>query len=225
MSAGGSLEDARVRAVLERLHAEAGGQRLALAPVAGAMALDVLLRRRPTVADEATRLKDLYVCLSPKQGRFAYQTARATGARRIVEFGTSFAVSTIYLAAAVRDNGGGLVIGSEIEPGKVVRARANVAAAGLTEYVDIREGDARETLRDPGGPVDVVLLDGLKDLYLPILGLLTPFLRTGSVVLADNIFTFRQALAPYVAHVQDPANGFSSVTLFLGDGTEYSVRL
>jgi len=67
--------------------------------------------------------------------------------------------------------------------------------------------------------------DGAKDLYLPILQLLTPRLRRGSVVLADNIFLFRRALAPYVAHVCDPRNGFSSVTLFLGSGTEYSLRL
>jgi len=95
----------------------------------------------------------------------------------------------------------------------------------LSEYVEIREGDARETLKNPGGPVDMVLLDGFKELYLPILKLLTPHLRPRAVVLGDNIFTFRIALAPYVAYVANPGNGFSSVTLFLGDGTEYSVKL
>jgi predicted O-methyltransferase YrrM len=134
-------------------------------------------------------------------------------------------VSTIYLVAAVRDARGGLVIGSEIEPGKVARARANVEEAGLSEYVEIREGNAQETLRDPGGPVDMVLLDGFKELSLPILKLLAPHQHSGSAVLADNIFTFRQALASYVAHLHDPSNGFSSVTLFLGDGMEYSIRL
>jgi len=166
-----------------------------------------------------------YISLSAKQGKFAYLVARGLRARRIVEFGTSFGISTIYLAPALRDNGGGTVIGTEIEPTKVVSARANLEAAGLGEYAEIREGDARETLRNPGGPVDMVLLDGFKELYLPILELLTPCLRPGAVVLGDNIFTFRIALAPYVAYVTNPANGFSSVTLFLGDGTEYSVKL
>ena len=220
-----SLTDPKVRAVLDRLHAEAGGQTLGLARLLASFAFDKLLRHEVSVAEEAARLKDLYVCLSPKQGVFAYQAARSIGARRIVEFGTSFGVSAIYFAAAVRDNGGGVVIGSEIEPGKVARARDNIEAAGLSAYVEIREGDAQETLRDPGGPLDLVLLDGFKTLYLPIIRLLTPHLHPGSVVLGDNIFTFRQALAPYVAHMQDPANGFSSVTLFLGDGMEYSVRL
>jgi predicted O-methyltransferase YrrM len=78
---------------------------------------------------------------------------------------------------------------------------------------------------DPGGSVDMILLDGFKELYLPMLQMLTPHLRSGAIVVADNIFTFRIALAPYVAYMQNPANGFLSLTLFLGDGTEYSLRL
>jgi predicted O-methyltransferase YrrM len=183
------------------------------------------LRRRISVEEEIDRIKNLYVSLSPKQGRLAYMVARSIGARTIVEFGTSFAISTIHLAAAVRDNGGGRVIGTEMVPSKLAQARANLEAAGLSEFVDIRAGDARETLRETAEPIDLVLLDGAKDLYLPILQLLTPRLRRGSVILADNIFVFRRALAPYVAHVREPRNGFSSVTLFLGSGTEYSLRL
>ena len=154
-----------------------------------------------------------------------YLTARSVAARRIVEFGTSFAVSTIYLAAAVRDNGGGCVIGSEFEPTKVAKARENVGEAGLGDLVEIREGDAQETLRNPGGTVDMVFLDGHKDLYLSILKMLAPHLRKGAVVVADNIYTFRRALAPYVRYISDSRNGFNSVVLRLKDGTAYSVRL
>ena len=71
----------------------------------------------------------------------------------------------------------------------------------------------------------MVLLDGMKELYLPIAEMLKPHLRRGAVVLADNILAFRKALAPYSAHMRDAANGFQSVTLYLGDGTEYSIRL
>jgi len=186
---------------------------------------DKLARRQPSLSEEVSRLKDLYVPVSPKQGQFLYSVARSIRAKRIVEFGTSFGVSTTYLAAAVRDNGGGIVIGSELEPNKVVAARRNIDEARLNEFVEIREGDAQQTLQDPGGSVDMVLLDGFKQLYLPMLQLLTPRLRNGAVVVADNIFTFRFALAPYVSYVQGPANGFLSMTLFLGDGMEYSVRL
>lgn len=222
-----SLRDPKVLSVLAHLHGESrslaeGGR---IAREFGNYFLDKVLRRNISVQEEAARLKTSYLALSAKQGKFAYLVARGLCARRIVEFGTSFGISTIYLAAALRDNGGGTVIGTEIEPTKGVAARANLEAAGLGEYAEVREGDARETLRNPGGRVDMVLLDGFKELYLPILKLLTPSLRPGAVVLGDNIFTFRIALAPYVAYVADPANGFASVTLFLGDGTEYSVKL
>jgi predicted O-methyltransferase YrrM len=95
----------------------------------------------------------------------------------------------------------------------------------LTSYVEIRPGDALETLRDSGGPVDLVLLDGWKDLYVPVLEILAPQLRSGAIVLADNIHTFPRALAPYLEWVRDISNGFQSVTLPLGHGTEFSVRL
>lgn len=220
-----SIDDPRVRSVLDRLYADNKTQGFALAQLGLQGLRDTVLRRKITVAEEAERLKELYVPLSPKQGRLAYMIARSIGARRIIEFGTSFAISTIHLAAAIRDNGGGTVIGTEMMPTKVATARSNLDAAGLAEYVEIRCGDARETLANASEPIDMVLLDGAKELYLPILELLTPQLHQGSVVLADNIFIFRKALGPYVTYMQDPANGFSSVTLFLASGTEYSVRL
>jgi predicted O-methyltransferase YrrM len=220
-----SLRDPQVSAVLERLHREAGKETFALARLLASFAADKLARHELTMIEEVSRLKNLYVPVSAKQGQFLYSVARSIQARRIVEFGTSFGISTIYLAAAVRDNGGGIVIGSELEPNKIVTARRNIAEANLSEFAEIREGDAQKTLEDPGGSVDLVFLDGFKKLYLPILQMLTPALRPGAIVVADNIFTFRIALAPYVSYMQDPANGFLSMTLFLGDGTEYSLRL
>jgi predicted O-methyltransferase YrrM len=126
-----------------------------------------------------------------EQGQLLYLLARAIGATRIVEFATSFGVSTLHLAAAVRDNGGGLVIGSELIPDKVRRAREHLAAAGLDDLADIREGDALQTLRDVGGPVDLVLIDGWPSSELPsldrrVLELLAPHLRVGGIVFDDN---------------------------------------
>jgi len=220
-----ALDDPRLRSVLDRLHSEAAGQKLQLGRAVLGMVWDRVRRRRPTVEEQSARMKDLYIPISREQGLFLYLVGRATGARRAVEFGTSFGISILYLAAAVRDNGGGLVVGSEIEPGKLDRARRNVAAAGLEDLVEIRGGDARETLRDPGGTVDLLLLDGWKDLYLPVLEMLAPHLRTGAVVLADNIFTFRRDLRPYVEYVQSGERGFRSLTLPLADGFECSVKI
>ena len=113
--------------------------------------------------------------------------ARSIGAQNVVEFGTSFGISALHLAAALRDNGGGRLIGSEFEPSKAARARENLAAANLSDLVDIREGDALETFaRDLPQAIDLVLLDGAKDLYPSILSLLEGRLRVGALIVADN---------------------------------------
>jgi predicted O-methyltransferase YrrM len=220
-----SINDPKVDAVLERLHKHSKGDVLRFPKVGVSEALDRLLNRKPTVAERARRMKNIFVAISPEQGVFAYLVARSIKAKRIVEFGTSFGISTIYLAAAVKDNGGGVVIGSEIEETKAAKAREHLEEAGLSEHVDIRIGDAMQTLADPGPDVDMVFMDGWKNLYFPVIQMLTPHLRPGAVVLSDNVYTFKRTLAPYVAHMQESANGYHSVTLPLGDGLQYSVRL
>ena len=217
------LERPAVRTTLERLHADAAGDTWRFLRKAPAIAFGLLRGHGLDGVLTGGLMRDVYISLSPEAGRLLYLTARAIGARRIVEFGTSFGISTIYLAAAVRDNGGGSVIGTELEPDKQAAATANLAAAALSEVAEVRLGDALQTLREVPGPVDVVLLDGWKNLYLPVLELLTPRLRRGSVVFADNINMFKSALAPYVAHMQSGRHGFRSVTLPIGSGLEYSL--
>jgi len=228
MAATNTLAEPRVKGLLDRLHGEAwgSGQILPFARFALEMGLDRVLGRTPTSQEESDRARDIYMCLGPDQGRLAYLLARSNGARRIVEFGTSFGVSTIYLAAAVRDNGGGVVIGSELEPSKAARARMHWEEAGLSDVIDLREGDALQTLRDPGGNIDVLLLDGWKELYIPVFDMLLPHLRVGSVVVADNTRMFRTSLAPYLERVRDPQSGFVSASVPAGyDAMEVSVRL
>ena len=134
-------------------------------------------------------------------------------------------MSTIYFAAALRDNGGGTVIGSELESSKVAKAIQHLAEAGLSEYAEIRPGDAMQTLRDTGGTIDVLFLDGWKEMYLDMLHLVSPNLKAGSVVLADDVALFPDQLAPYLEYIRDPAHGFVSVLILIGDGIEYSVKV
>lgn len=176
-----------------------------------------------TSEQKATLLRDALLPIPRHGGQFLYAVARSIAASRIVEFGTSFGVSTIYLAAAVRDNGGGLVIGSELEGTKVEKANRHVAESGLSQFVDIHAGDALQTLRDTG-PIDLLFLDGWKDLYLDVLKLVLPNLRNGAVVLADDVNLFPDHVAAYLAFIRDPANGFVSVLLPIDDGIEYSVK-
>jgi predicted O-methyltransferase YrrM len=145
--------------------------------------------------------------------------ARSCGARSIVEFGTSFGISTLHLAAALRDNRGGRLITSEFEPSKVARARGHLAAAGLADLVEIREGDAVATLaRDLPETIDLVLLDGAKGLYPAILALIEPRLRVGAMIVADNA----NWSPPFLERVRSPAQGYLSIPL--GDDVELSMR-
>jgi predicted O-methyltransferase YrrM len=166
------------------------------------------------------RLKDFHLAVSRPTATLLYMLARSCRAKAIIEFGTSFGVSTLHLAAALRDNGGGRLIGTELEATKAAQARENIAAAGLGDLVEIREGDALETLAS-GLPasVDLVLLDGAKALYPNVLSLLEARLHHGSWVVADNA----DRSAAYLARVRDPAGGFLSVP-FAND-VEVSLKL
>ena len=216
------LQDPKIEAVLDRAYREWKAQRRKLVRLLPLLPR-LLLGRKLDWGDMVSRTKDLYLPLEPEQGGLLYVTARAIGARRVVEYGTSFGVSTLYLAAAVRANGGGTVIGTEIVPEKADVARANFVEAGVGDLIDLRVGDARETLQDCGGPVDLVLLDGFKDIELEVLQLLQPQLRLGALVFTDNIFTFKADNADKRRYVADPRNGFRAVVLPLKDGMEAAV--
>lgn len=178
-----------------------------------------LMRSKTDYRDLYGRLKDLALPVSRGTGVLLYMLARSSRARTIVEFGTSFGISTIHLAAALRDNGGGRLITSEFEAAKVARARANLAAAGLADLVEIRTGDALQTLAgDLPDAIDLVLLDGAKALYPDILALLEPHLRPGAAIVADNA----DHSPDYLARVRAPASGYLSMPF--ADDVELSVR-
>jgi predicted O-methyltransferase YrrM len=167
-----------------------------------------------------SRMKDFHLAVSRETGRLLYMLVRATGARAIVEFGTSFGISTLHLAAALKDNGGGRLIGTEFEPNKVVHARENIAAAGFAGMVEIREGDALRTLADDlPDAIDFVLLDGAKALYPGILSLVESRLHAGSLIVADNA----DYCPEYLVQVRSPTSGYLSVSL-AGD-VELSMKL
>src|SRR6195256_5302887 len=203
----GPLLDSRVNAVIERLEAA---------------------RRRPSDGGprgnasnphDPFAYADYGFSIIPEQGNLIYLLCRAIGAKRVAEFATSVGMSTLYFAAAIRDNGGGVVIGSEIVPQKAAAARRNLQDAGLADLVDLREGDARGTLRDLGGPVDFVLIDGWlgaegPSLSLQVMEIVAPQIRAGGRDMNDN------AEADYLSYVRDTANGFLSTSLPLKGANE-----
>jgi len=175
--------------------------------------------------EQADAWAELYIPVSPEGGRLLYTLIRASRPATVVEFGTSFGISTIHLAAAVRDNGNGRVVSTELNEAKVARARANLAEAGLADLVTILEGDARETLADLPGPIGFVLLDGWKRLYLPVLRLLEPRLTPGALVVADDTVSMAAQMTDYLSYVRDPARGYLSVSFPESDGLEITCRI
>ncbi|TIT89736.1 MAG: O-methyltransferase [Mesorhizobium sp.] len=215
-----TLTNAPLAALLARLFKEA---ETATSPAMAGISHDErerLLRSKTEYIDLYGRLRDLWLAVSPETGTLLYMLARSSGARVIIEFGTSFGISTLYLAAALRDNGGGRLITTEFEPSKVVRAKANLTEGGLIDLVEIREGDALQTLRaDLPDAIDLLLLDGAKALYPEILSLVESRLKPGALVIADNA-----DLSPeYLERVRSPASGYISTPF--GDDVELSVRL
>lgn len=155
---------------------------------------------------------DARLPVTPEFGNLLYIMARSSGARNIIEFGTSFGVSTIYLAAAIKDNGGGKIITTELFAAKAEQARANLIEAGLSDYVEIRIGDALQSLKDIGtAPIDLILLDAVKSLYYDVLQVLEPYLRKGGLVISDRASLDEELGAhaeKYLEYISNPENGY-----------------
>jgi predicted O-methyltransferase YrrM len=212
-----------VASLLDRLFASAE----AAAPAANAAfaALPAgerqrLMRSKTDYLDFYARLKDLPLPVSRETGRLLYMLARSAGARTIVEYGTSFGISTLHLAAALRDNGGGRLITTEFEPSKIVRAQEHLTEGGLLDLVEIRVGDALQTLSaNLPESIDLVLLDGAKALFPEILNLVENRLRPGALIVADNA----NESPAYLERVRSSGNGYLS-TAFAED-VELSIRI
>ena len=209
--------------LLERLFDEADAASPAMSAAVSSVSAPErarLMRSKTDYLDLYTRLKDFPLPVSRETGALLYMLARSSRARTIVEFGTSFGISTLHLAAGLRDNGGGRLITSEFEPSKAARARDNLSAGGLIDLVEIREGDALKTLSaDLPDTIDLVLLDGAKALYPEILDLVEGHLKPGAIIVADNA----DDSPDYLARVRRPASGYMS-TPFAED-VELSVRI
>lgn len=218
-----TLHDSRVAPVLDRLFAEAAASTGAVRQEMATLSPEERAAMMASKTDYRAfyeRAKDFPLAVSRETGALLYMLARSSRARTIVEFGTSFGVSTLHLAAALRDNGGGRLVTCEFEPSKVARALANIEAGGLADLVEIREGDALETLaRDLPPAIDLVLLDGAKGLYPAVLALVEPNLKPGALVLADNADWSPE----YLERVRSPGQGYLSVPF--ADDVELSMRL
>ncbi|KAI9933767.1 hypothetical protein ASPWEDRAFT_148166 [Aspergillus wentii DTO 134E9] len=182
--------------------------------------------------DFDTIMRDKFIALDQDKSQFIYQLARSINAKTIVEAGTSYGVSTIYLALAVSANlaatgGEGRVIATENEPEKARQARQNWELCGdvVSGVVELREGDLRETLKGDVGVVDLLLLDIWTPMALPTLKLIQPRMRHGAVVIADNTIKGARGYEDLLNYLRAPDSGFTNLTLPYTNGLEMSVYL
>ena len=221
------LNDPKLESLLDRLHAQSDTQIDETNAYFDQREQEVAIDHEDFYDDDMVRfLSDKLVALDRDKAEFCYLLCRSLRATRIVEAGTSFGVSTLYLAAAVRDNQveNGVVIGTEYERKKVEIARANFKQAGLSEFIDLREGDLRQTLQDVGGPVDFMLVD-IWEVALPALELVTSSLRPGAIVVCDNTAVDIAEYRDYFKFVNDPRNRFRTMTVPFDGGFELTVRV
>jgi predicted O-methyltransferase YrrM len=192
--------DDRARAVLERMARQDAGE------------------RERDVA-RSVRLRQIM----PDVGRLLHTLVLATRPRSIIEIGTSGGYSTIWLATAARDVGANVTT-LEIDPVKVRMADANLREAGVEDIATIAEGDAFAWLRTRTEPVDFVFLDAEKEDYGAFLELVVPLLRSGAVLIADNLLSHAEDLAPFreraLAHPQ-----LSALVPPVGRGELLAVKL
>lgn len=189
-----TLDSPRVAGLLERLYSEARRD-----------------RNRTALA------------IAPEVGRLLYLLVRTRRPSLVIEFGTSLGVSAIYIAAALRDNDAGRLITTEQSIDKALRAAQHFEEAGLSRRIELRHGDALETLRNVEG-VDMLFLDGLKSLYLPLLQALEPSMSGGCLVVADDVISQSTTLKSYLQYVRNEASGYASSEIPLDDGLELSLR-
>jgi predicted O-methyltransferase YrrM len=218
-----TLTQSPLAPLLNRLFEEANAQSPLSIPWVAALSREQrqhLVLSKTDYAELYGHLKDAALAVSRETGVLLYLLARSSCARTIIEFGTSFGISTLHLAAALRDNGGGRLITTELEPSKATRARNHLEEGELADLVEIREGDALQTLaRDLPCPVDLLLLDGAKALYPDILSLVEQRLRPGALVVADNA----KDSPDYLARVRATGGGYLSTPF--GEDVELSMRL
>jgi caffeoyl-CoA O-methyltransferase len=187
----------RVDAVLERLYAEDASQRAAKLP-----------------SSQRTRN------VERETGRWLALLVHATNARQLLEIGSSNGVSTIWLAAAARQNGG-QITGTEILPERAAEANRNLADAGLDAMARVVAGDARTTVASLLGPFDLVFIDAEKDDYVDHFEAVAGRVRPGGLILADNVIS--HDLSAYQAMLRGRSD-VETVTIPIGRGIEFTLK-
>jgi predicted O-methyltransferase YrrM len=178
-----------------------------------------------SIAEFAQRIDEFLISIGPDTGQLLHMLARSLEAKQLVELGASYGYSTIWLADAARETGG-KVHSFELSRKKVEFIRAKLRSVGLEDYVEFHVGDALKTLPELDVPLDLVLIDCWKSLYIPAFKLIFPKLSASGVVVADNMLhpvEIRHEARKYQAFVRELPE-LESIALPIGSGLELTRR-
>jgi predicted O-methyltransferase YrrM len=183
-------------------------------------------RQKTLASSEGFTIRDEFLLpIGPEVGAFLHALILAKRPKRILELGTSYGYSTLFMADAARTVGA-TVITMELADWKQAHARERITEAGLTDVVDFRLGDAVAMIEADPGPFDFILLDIWKELYLPCFEAFYPKLSDEAIIAADNMIfpeMARTDVRKFRAAVQ--AVGDLQTTLLpIGSGIELSVK-
>ncbi|TGJ88297.1 hypothetical protein E0Z10_g479 [Xylaria hypoxylon] len=235
----------RVKALLLRLHTNSLAQEEELNKPDGKLSTLKALKSQGDAGDAAALadyqrqfddlMRDKMIALEQDKALFVYHLCRALSATRIVEAGTSFGLSTIYLALAVGQNASKLdpeqrraakVIATENEPAKAILARQHWKEAGeeVEPWIELREGDLRQTLAsDLPAEIDFVLFDIWTPMVVPTLRLLEPNLKKGAVIVTDNVTSSAYGYEDFHDYIKTHRNAYRSLVLPYSGGLEFTL--
>lgn len=164
------------------------------------------------------------LCVSSAMGEFLFNLVLSSKSERILELGSSNGVSTLYFAEALRLSRRGKVIATESEEKKCRRILQNASLAGLSDFVELREGNVFETIEGLSSPFDLVFIDIWADGYLEIFKKVEPLLKAGSIIVADNMYTAFEEVRPFKEYL-DERSDIVNTTLKFESGVEFGVVL
>ena len=171
-----AIQDKRIEATINELYEDAKYDRIKM--LKGAV-------RSMFMGMKPSDFKDAYLSISEEQGHDLVQLIKKHNIKNIVEFGTSFGISTLFLAQGVLETNGHIIT-TELLEAKAKKAIENFKKAGVSSLIEVRIGNALDTLKNHSEPIDLLLLDGWKNLYLPLFQMLEPNFHADTLIYVDN---------------------------------------
>lgn len=205
---------------VKKQHQQSSKQLKQLLPLMLKYAFSRVVRKELNLDSQA--LKGFSLAIDPAQGRLLYSLVLANKPNVVIEYGTSFGISSLYIAQALKKNNIGKLYGSEIESEKIDVAKRNLEQCHLESLVDIKQGDVLQTFKSFEHTIDMIFMDGFPKLNYDILKMLEPKMAPGCMIVTDDVYLFGKEMKQYLNYLSTSAM-YSHQVINLSDGMAISV--